>query len=63
MGYQETFVQRNQHPIYVRDYPGEEPPLVLMHGFPDHLHLYDRLVSYLSPPRRFITFDLLGWAA
>jgi len=63
MGYQETFVQRNQHRIYVRDYPGEEPPLVLMHGFPDNLHLYDRLFSYLSPPRRVIAFDFLGWGA
>jgi pimeloyl-ACP methyl ester carboxylesterase len=63
MGCQETFVQRNQHRIYVRDYPGEEPPLVLMHGFPDNLHLYDRLVPYLSPPRRVITFEFLGWGA
>lgn len=63
MGYQETFVQRNQHRIYVRDYPGEEPPVVLMHGFPDNLHLYDRLFPYLSPPRRVITFDFLGWGA
>ncbi len=63
MGYQETFVQRNQHRIYVRDYPGEEPAVVLMHGFPDNLHLYDRLVPCLSPPRRVITFDFLGWGA
>jgi len=63
MGYQETFVQRDQHRIYVRDYPGEEPPVVLMHGFPDNLHLYDRLFPYLSPPRRVITFDFLGWGA
>ena len=63
MGYQETFVQRNQHRIYVRDYPGEEPSVVLMHGFPDNLHLYDRLFPYLSPPRRVITFDFLGWGA
>ena len=63
MGYQETFVQRNQHRIYVRDYPGAEPTVVLMHGFPDNLHLYDRLFPYLSPPRRVITFDFLGWGA
>jgi hypothetical protein len=25
MVYQETFVQRDQHRIYVREYPGEEP--------------------------------------
>lgn len=63
MGYQETFVPRNQHRIYVRDYPGEEPTVVLMHGFPDNLHLYDRLLPYLSPPRRVIAFDFLGWGA
>ena len=43
MVYQETFVQRNQHRIYVREYPGAEPTIILMHGFPDNLHLYDRL--------------------
>ena len=43
--------------------PGEEPTIVLMHGFPDNLHLYDRLIPYLSPPRRVIAFDFLGWGA
>jgi pimeloyl-ACP methyl ester carboxylesterase len=32
-----------------------------MHGFPDNLHLYDRLLPYLSPPRRVVAFDFLGW--
>lgn len=59
----ETFVDRAQHRIYVRDYPGEDPPIVLMHGFPDNLHLYDRLVPHLTPPRRVIAFDFLGWGA
>ena len=63
MVYQETFVQRNQHRIYVREYPGEEPAIILRHGFPDNLHLYDRLSPYLSPPRRVIAFDFLGWGA
>jgi len=63
MAYQETFVQRNQYRIYVRDYPGEEPAIVLMHGFPDNLHLYDRLLPYLSPSRRVIAFDFLGWGS
>ena len=36
MVYQETFVPRNQHRIYVRDYPGAEPTIVVMHGFPDN---------------------------
>src|SRR5262245_42403251 len=63
MVYQETFVQRDQHRIYVRDHPGADPPIVLMHGFPDNLHLYDRLVPYLSPPRRVVLFDFLGWGS
>jgi haloalkane dehalogenase len=63
MVYQETFVRRNQHRIYVREYPGEEPTIILMHGFPDNLHLYDRLFPYISPPRRIIAFDFLGWGA
>lgn len=63
MVYQETFVPRNQHRIYVREHPGEEPPIILMHGFPDNLHLYDRLTPHLSPPRRVILFDFLGWGA
>ncbi|MGH2577913.1 MAG: alpha/beta fold hydrolase, partial [Actinomycetota bacterium] len=61
MSYEEGWAPRAGHRIYVRDYPGEEPAIVLMHGFPDNLHLYDRLVPRLSPPRRVVTFDFLGW--
>jgi len=63
MHFTEQLVQRDRHRIYARDYAGEEPAIVLMHGFPDNLHLYDRLVPHLSPPRRVITFDFLGWGA
>jgi pimeloyl-ACP methyl ester carboxylesterase len=63
MAYQETFVQRDQHRIYVRDHPGAEPAIILMHGFPDSVHLYDRLSPYLSPPRRVVLFDFLGWGS
>jgi pimeloyl-ACP methyl ester carboxylesterase len=63
MAYKETFVERNQHRICVREHPGEEPTIILMHGFPDNLHLYDRLIPYLSPPRRVIAFDFIGWGA
>jgi pimeloyl-ACP methyl ester carboxylesterase len=61
MNYTEGFVQRDQYRIYAREYGGEEPAIILMHGFPDNLHLYDRLVPYLWPPRRVLTFDFLGW--
>ena len=57
----EGFVQRNQHRIYVREYPGKGPTIILLHGFPDNLHLYDRLIRHLSPPRHVVTFDFLGW--
>jgi haloalkane dehalogenase len=63
MNFTEQFVQRDQYRIYVREYAGEEPTIILMHGFPDNLHLYDRLLPYLSPARRVATFDFLGWGA
>lgn len=62
MRYDEMFVQRAGHRIYVRAYPGEDPAIVLMHGFPDNVHLYDRLYPHLSP-RRVIAFDFLGWGS
>src|SRR5260370_8960698 len=33
-----------------------------MHGFPDNLHIYDRLIPALHG-RQVITFDFLGWGA
>jgi pimeloyl-ACP methyl ester carboxylesterase len=63
MKFREQFVERDQHRIYAREYAGDEPAIVLMHGFPDNLHLYDRLIPYLSPPRRVVTFDFLGWGS
>src|SRR5262249_50381378 len=63
MVYKESLVQRNGHRIYVRDYPGADPPIILMHGFPDNLHLYDRLLPHLSAPRRLVAFDFLGWGS
>lgn len=64
MGYREHLVPRGRHRIYAREYEGKGPAIVLMHGFPDNLHLYDRLVPYLvSGGRRVVTFDFLGWGA
>lgn len=60
--YQEHHVPRGPHRLYAREYPGQEPTIVLMHGFPDDLHLYDRLVPELAG-RRVVVFDFLGWGA
>jgi haloalkane dehalogenase len=60
--YREHRVPRGAHHLYARDHPGEEPAIVLLHGFPDNLHLYDRLVPELAP-RRVVVFDFLGWGA
>jgi haloalkane dehalogenase len=60
MEYREHMVPRGRYRIYAKDYSGEEPAIVLMHGFPDNLHLYDRLVPHLSS-RRVVVFDFLGW--
>ncbi len=59
----EPIVQVNGNHLYVRDYPGLGPPILLMHGFPDNLHLYDRMVPHLAAHRRVVTFDFLGWGA
>ena len=61
MHYDEPTVRREDHRLYVRDYPGSEPAIVLLHGFPDNLHLYDRVVPLLAEGRRVVTFDFLGW--
>ena len=63
MHYDEPLVQLDGNRLYVRDYGGTEPTIVLMHGFPDNLHLHDRIVPHLIPSRRVVTFDFLGWGA
>ena len=56
-------VRRDGFPIYAREYgvKSERPAIVMMHGFPDSMHLYDRLVPLLATDRHIITFDFLGW--
>jgi pimeloyl-ACP methyl ester carboxylesterase len=55
------WADRGPYRISVRDYPGEAPAIVLMHGFPDDRHLYDRMLPHLLGRRRVVTFDFLGW--
>ena len=53
-------IDHGPHRIHTREQPGDEPAVVLMHGYPDNHHLYDRLVPLL-PDRRVVVFDFLGW--
>ncbi|MDN5859419.1 MAG: alpha/beta hydrolase [Pseudonocardia sp.] len=57
----ESWADRAGHRIRVREYAGPGPAVVLMHGLPDDLHLYDRVLPYLVGTRRVVTFDFLGW--
>ena len=61
-GFKEVRVKRGQHTLYAREYPGDGPAFVMMHGFPDNLRIYDRLGPALSKlGRRSIAFDFLGY--
>ena len=59
-GFRDRFVQRGAYRLHVREQTGTGPAIVLMHGFPDNHHLYDRLVPYLRH-RHVVVFDFLGW--
>lgn len=60
--YQTRQVYRGTCQLNVREYgsPDGQPTIVLMHGFPDSLHLYDLLTPQLAG-RHVIAFDFLGW--
>jgi haloalkane dehalogenase len=60
----ERYVSRDQGRVYTREYGGLGPAFVLMHGFPDNLHIWDDLIPYLvASGRRVVTFDFLGYGA
>ena len=46
--------------LHVRDFAGEDPALVVMHGFPDDSRIYDRVAPLLAP-RRVVAVDWLGY--
>jgi pimeloyl-ACP methyl ester carboxylesterase len=46
--------------VYVNELPGDDPPIALMHGFPDDHRIYDRLIPRLTP-RRAVAFDFVGY--
>ncbi|NOY74001.1 MAG: alpha/beta hydrolase, partial [Gammaproteobacteria bacterium] len=53
------------HKLYVRDFgdsnTNKKPVIILLHGFPDSLHIYDQLAPKLASQYRVISFDFLGW--
>jgi haloalkane dehalogenase len=58
--FRDRWVQRGSYRIHAREQRGTGPTIVLMHGFPDNHHLYDRLVPHLRD-RHVVVFDFLGW--
>jgi pimeloyl-ACP methyl ester carboxylesterase len=58
--YETKWVTRGRHRIHARIQPGSGDPLLLLHGFPDNLHLYDYLMPYLAG-RSVVRYDFLGW--
>jgi pimeloyl-ACP methyl ester carboxylesterase len=54
-------VPRGPHLLHAEVTPGPGAPVVLMHGFPDNTHLYDRLMPQLAGRRAVVRFDFLGW--
>ncbi|VAW92316.1 hypothetical protein MNBD_GAMMA21-1212 [hydrothermal vent metagenome] len=62
-GYITHFVQRDGIKIHVREFgtKGSRPTLIMLHGFPDSMHLYDWLVPEMIPDRHIVTFDFTGW--
>lgn len=74
--YEEAFRQQHPYTVHAVDRDGFKlharefvpaaggpsgQPIILMHGFPDSQHLYDRVAPLLATERRVITFDFLGW--
>lgn len=57
-------IARDGGSLYVRDFHGEGPAFVVLHGFPDNSHIYDVLIPHLvSAGRRTIAIDFLGFGA
>jgi haloalkane dehalogenase len=54
-------VRRGPYRLHAEVVPGTGVPVVLMHGFPDNTHLYDRLLPHLAGRLPVARFDFLGW--
>jgi len=58
-------VPRGPYSLYAREFSRtsklDKPVILLLHGFPDSLHIYDQVAPKLSRQYRVISFDFLGW--
>jgi haloalkane dehalogenase len=56
----DALVETPNGSLFVREISGDNPPIVLMHGFPDDHTIYERLLPLLGP-RRAVAFDWHGY--
>ncbi|MEM7504549.1 MAG: alpha/beta hydrolase [Pseudomonadota bacterium] len=65
VAFEEVAIPRDDYTLYARKFGSwkddTRPIIVLMHGFPDSLHLYDELSPLLAADYRVLSFDFLGW--
>ena len=61
LGTRTLTVPRGLYELHAEMAAGTGVPVVLMHGFPDNTHLYDRLLPHLAGRRPVVRFDFLGW--
>jgi haloalkane dehalogenase len=58
----EHHIPRDGYKLFAQEYEGSGPALVLLHGFADNRHIYDRLIpSFVGARRRLVAFDFLGF--
>ena len=63
-----TFIEhriaRGANSLYARQYVGKGPTLIMLHGFPDNLHIYDDLAPLIAASgRNVVVFDYMGFGA
>lgn len=62
--FKEHRISRDRGSIYVRDFGGDGPAFLLLHGFPDNSHIYDDLIPHLVlAERRTVAIDFLGFGS
>ena len=60
--FREHRVPRGNHTLYAREWAGSGPTYILLHGFPDNLHIYDWLAPILAAAgKHVVSFDFMGF--